>query len=966
MQRLSTTTLMVIMLGTLTANADDAPQAIEPVAPELDRAVDFNLDVFPVLESKCLACHNRRTAESDMVLESVADILAGGASGDVVVPGSPDESLLYLVAARADAPEMPPLPNTAAAKSLTPEELGLLKQWIADGAEPGQAAPVDSEVNWQAVPSTVTPILSVALSPDERFAAAGRANRIVIFDLPGQREVAQLTDPALLAVMSGDRPMYGPGQSHRDFVHSLAFSPDGNLLASAGYRVIKLWERQRNIEVARLAAEAPATGLAVNVDGTWAATTHADNIVRLWNLATGQPGASLPAHPTAVNAVGFSPSGEVVVTGAEDGTVRTWRVENAEAIAELTTPAPIRALTLNADGTQVITGHADNLIRVWATPVATEESAEEAVEAEAEAEEATPTQPVLEIPGHGQSITALVLMPTTNEVLAGSEDNTVRVWNLEDGSAAFNQNLGAPVTSVAVSADGASIAGASTGGIARVWARNGEQTSEIKGDPAIAAQVITLTDEQAVAQQRKTLAEAAETAATADVTSRETSLTQANEQKTAADTALAEAETKVEESQQKLTTATEALEADPENAELKTQQEAAQTEHNTMTEARDKAQDAVASAERAVNLSQEALENSKMRLEDAKQVHVAEQEATTAAEMALAQAQEQAGLEQPAFRAVVFSADGKQIAIGSENGRIELRDVATARHLESFEGHTAGVAGLAFLDNGSLVSSSADQATVVWETTPTWKLIARLGANPEQPLDVSTSPFANRVLCLDFSPDGAFLAAGGGDPSRSGELLLWNVADQTVVREFTDAHSDTVFDVEFSWNGEFLASGAADKFMKVHNVESGEHVRSYEGHTDHVLGVAWKADGGTLASSGADNAVKLWTVATGEQQRTINTHTKQVTDVDYLGTQDIIVTASGDKTVRSFTGNNGGARRNFPGNQDFVYAVTTGRDETIAIGGGEDGVLRVWNGTNNQLLFSFEPPAPETETASVE
>jgi WD40 repeat protein len=304
------------------------------------------------------------------------------------------------------------------------------------------------------------------------------------------------------------------------------------------------------------------------------------------------------------------------------------------------------------------------------------------------------------------------------------------------------------------------------------------------------------------------------------------------------------------------------------------------------------------------------------------------------------------------------------MAIGSEDGRVELWDVASGKHLETFSGHQQPVSGLAFLENGSLVSGSADQSTVVWDTKPAWKLIGRLGANPEQPLDVSGSPCVDRVLCLDFSPDGTLLASGGGDPSRSGELLLWNVAEQTVVREFPDAHSDTVFDVEFSWDGKFLASGAADKFMKVHHVETGEHVRSYEGHTDHVLGVGWKADGGTLASSGADNAVKLWNVETGEQRRTINNHSKQVTDVDFIGTQDIIVTASGDKTIQTFDANNGRRRRSFGGNEDFVYAVTSGRDETWVIGGGEDGVLRVWNGTNNQLLFSFEPPPPETETAS--
>ena len=41
-----------------------------------------------------------------------------------------------------------------------------------------------------------------------------------------------------------------------------------------------------------------------------------------------------------------------------------------------------------------------------------------------------------------------------------------------------------------------------------------------------------------------------------------------------------------------------------------------------------------------------------------------------------------------------------------------------------------------------------------------------------------SSTFADRVIALDFSPDGKLLATAGGEPSRSGELKLWNVADR--------------------------------------------------------------------------------------------------------------------------------------------------------------------------------------------
>jgi WD40 repeat protein len=131
-----------------------------------------------------------------------------------------------------------------------------------------------------------------------------------------------------------------------------------------------------------------------------------------------------------------------------------------------------------------------------------------------------------------------------------------------------------------------------------------------------------------------------------------------------------------------------------------------------------------------------------------------------------------------------------------------------------------------------------------------------------------------------------------------------------------------------------------------------------------VLGVSWKADDSAIASAGADNAIKLWNVDTGEQIRTISSYGKQVTDVDYVGVQDFVISCGGDTKAQSFN-SNGSPRRQFNGNTDFVYSIVASRDETIVITGGEDGVIRVWNGTNGQAIMTFEPPAPAAETAAV-
>ena len=88
------------------------------------------------------------------------------------MPKNPAASLLFQVASRAKQPAMPPLPNTVEANALSPKELGVLKQWILEGAGGGASAAHDS-IQWQPIPSTMKSIESVALSPWGRFAAAG-------------------------------------------------------------------------------------------------------------------------------------------------------------------------------------------------------------------------------------------------------------------------------------------------------------------------------------------------------------------------------------------------------------------------------------------------------------------------------------------------------------------------------------------------------------------------------------------------------------------------------------------------------------------------------------------------------------------------------------------------------------------------------------------------------------------------
>ena len=150
--------------------------------------------------------------------------------------------------------------------------------------------------------------------------------------------------------------------------------------------------------------------------------------------------------------------------------------------------------------------------------------------------------------------------------------------------------------------------------------------------------------------------------------------------------------------------------------------------------------------------------------------------------------------------------------------------------------------------------SGVDAAGVLrhWDLLPRWELGQVIGS-PN-----GDSPFDDRITALAFSPDGEFLAVGGGEPSRIGELKIVSIRDGSVTKEIKDAHSDTVFGLAFSPDGKLLASCGADRFMKVFDVSTGALVKTFEGHTRPVLDVAWQADGRVLSTAGADKVVKVW------------------------------------------------------------------------------------------------------------
>jgi WD40 repeat protein len=120
-----------------------------------------------------------------------------------------------------------------------------------------------------------------------------------------------------------------------------------------------------------------------------------------------------------------------------------------------------------------------------------------------------------------------------------------------------------------------------------------------------------------------------------------------------------------------------------------------------------------------------------------------------------------------------------------------------------------------------------------------------------------------KITSIQFSPDGTKLAAGGGAPSLFGEIQVWDVAKRELIRSDTIGF-DTLYGISFNDDGSLLSYGTFDNRVRAIQVSDGKQVMSMDAHSDLVFGTTFSLKNDHVISVSRDMSMKLTELKTSQ------------------------------------------------------------------------------------------------------
>jgi len=199
-------------------------------------------------------------------------------------------------------------------------------------------------------------------------------------------------------------------QGHSNALSSVAFSPDGQTLASGSEdKTIKLWNLYTGQLLHTLQGHSNMVwSVAISPDGKSLASGSWDQTIKLWNLHTGQLLHTLQGHSKRVSSVAFSPDGQTLASGSWDNTIKLWNLPTGQLLRTLQGHSnTVLSVAISPDGQILASGSGDKTIKLWNLHTG---------------------QLLRTLQGHSIAVSSVAFSPDGQFLASGSGDKTIKIW----------------------------------------------------------------------------------------------------------------------------------------------------------------------------------------------------------------------------------------------------------------------------------------------------------------------------------------------------------------------------------------------------------------------------------------------------------------------------------------------------------------------------------------------------------